>query len=535
MIYISEKKLVYLCRTFISFAFVLQLNMTRLMCSDLYKTAYDQTVKSIDISTGRADIVDCNLNNITGTSTGIKALITKETDLQDIFENIRPQDRQKFYSRVQQEKRMVVDLVSPIQSDTIYTISQRYTSNNLAQHLIGYLDIEENGLTGIEKAYNDKLKDSGQKVTVSFNVNGYGDIYGDVSTTLSENAGVLSLTIDNSLQKIAESIAKEKILNGSIVIMESRTGKIKAMASTPVYDANNVADYLKADNSPLVNKALQAYQPGSVIKPLWAAALLENGTDKDKIYQCLGYTEVDGHIYHCANHRAHGEVNLEKALVVSCNCYFIDSYIKNKDLMFKQTANRVNFGKSISLCDNYGTTAGIFPTAKNLVNTGRLSQTCFGQGDFMVTPVHIAAYMNIFATGGEYINPQIVQGIYHKELASEIEPLYKFNAKRVISQKTAKTVKEMLIKVVEDGNGSRAMPTKLAAGGKTGTAQTGKIKDNGEEIFAAWFGGFYPAQNPKYTICVMLYDGGESSYSAAPIFKDICDRIYYYEYSHWER
>jgi len=71
----------------------------------------------------------------------------------------------------------------------------------------------------------------------------------------------------------------------------------------------------------------------------------------------------------------------------------------------------------------------------------------------------------------------------------------------------------------------------LSGGGKTGTAQTGKTKENGEEIFTAWYSGFYPADNPQYAIVITIYDGGESTYTAAPLFKKICDSIYYLKFA----
>ncbi|MBR5521195.1 MAG: penicillin-binding protein 2 [Oscillospiraceae bacterium] len=521
-------KLVYL---FVVFAFILQLRMVFIICNDYYEKAIRQTVKHVNISTGRADITDCNLKKITGTEDEIKVLITSQTNLQDIYENIRPQDREKFYNRIQNETRMVVNLANPIDSETIYTTTKRYSSSNIAQHLIGYTDSDSNGLTGIEKAFDVKLKDKGEKITLSFNVNGNGDIYGDVHSSISDEAQVLSLTVDNSIQRMCESVAREYISNGSIVIMETATGKIKAMVSMPCYDANNIAASLDEPDSPLLNKALQAYEPGSVIKPLWAAAFLENGIDKEKLYECKGYTDVNGHIYHCANNNAHGMVDMEQALIVSCNCYFIDTMIENKGYIQKQYTNQVNIGRSITLCQNYTTKSGYFPRAEKLKNTGVQSAVSFGQGDFLVSPVHVAAYMNIFANDGIYVYPQIAEGMFLKETGEKTENLYNYQSKRVISQHTAETVKNMLKKVVEKGNGGRANPEYLTAAGKTGTAQTGKTDENGEEIFVSWFCGFYPGNSPEYTICVMLYDGGESSYSTTPLFKKICDNLYYLRYA----
>ena len=85
----------------------------------------------------------------------------------------------------------------------------------------------------------------------------------------------------------------------------------------------------------------------------------------------------------------------------------------------------------------------------------------------------------------------------------------------------------MLKNVVEEGAMERAKPNYLSAGGKTGTAQTGRYNENGSEILTAWFCGFYPYDNPRYTICITMYNGGESTRTAAPVFKKICDSLYY--------
>lgn len=531
----TEKKLLTVAVSFIAFAFVLELRLVAINCKDYYQSAYRQTVKSVDVSTGRAHITDCKLNRITGRESRLKALITSRTDLREIYRNIREEDRQKFYTAVQNKRKTVVDLTAPISSDTVYITEKRYSRDNIAQNVIGYLDSEGVGIAGIEKAFEDKLKDSGEKLTLSFKVNGAGDIYGDVTTDVSRDSKVLSLTLDNSLQRIRESAAKEYIPSGSVVIMERQSGKIRAMASTPVYDANNLEKYLDMDNSPLVNKALQSYEPGSVIKPLWAATLLESGYGEKAVYYCRGYTEVDGHVYHCANDRAHGEVDMAKALEVSCNCYFIDRYIKNKALIFSQMANQMHFASPLQLCQNYYTTAGTFPTAKQLKNSGRLSSVSFGQGDFLISPVHVAAYINMIANDGIYVSPKLAEGIFDAQTGRISENLYEYEGKRVITSQTAQKVKAMLENVTENGAGGRAIPSHLGGGGKTGTAQTGRKNENGDEILNAWYCGFYPAQNPKYTICITICDGGESSVTAAPLFKRICDEIYYLEFLEKER
>ncbi len=516
---------------FVLFAIVLQVNIVRIICSDYYIAAENQTKKTIQISSGRAEIVDSSFRKITGTENTLTTLVeTNTTDLQEIFNSLSEEDKAEFSSKIENYKRMVVDLEHPIENQTMYLTSKRYSENNIAQHLIGYVDIDNNGVTGIEKAFDEELKDNGEIIELKLNVNGVGDIYGDIEKEISVREDVLSLTIDNTMQRLAESVAKEYVENGSIIIMESGTGKILAMASTPVYDANEIENYLDDENSPLLNKSLLAYEPGSVIKPLWAALALEEGYSKDYMYECTGHTEVNGHIYRCFNDTAHGEIDMEEALRVSCNSYFIDLYYKDKYYSMKSMANQMNFGENIELSNNYYTSEGYFPTINELENIGQLSSVSFGQGKFLVTPIHITAYMNMFANDGKYIAPQITQGIYDSVSFELIENLYEYDEKQVISKETADIIKEMLITVAMEGNSKRAAPTYLTAAGKTGTAQTGIIKEDESEVLNAWFSGFYPADDPKYTITVHLYDGGESSYTATTIFKQICDQIYYLLY-----
>ncbi len=527
----SEKRLVYIQVFFVFVAVVLQINMVRIMCSDYYLKAENQTNKTIQISSGRAEIVDSSFRKITGTQTTLTTLVeTNTTDLQEIFNNLSKEDKTKFINQIENYKRVVVDLETPIENQTMYLTSERYSENNIAQHLIGYLDSENNGVTGIEKVFNEELKNSGEIIDLQLKVNGVGDIYGDIEKTISVREDVLSLTIDNTMQRLSESIAKEYIENGSIVIMESATGKILAMASMPTYDANNVSNYLDEENSPLLNKSLQSYEPGSVIKPLWAALSLEEGYNKDASYECKGYTEINGHRYNCFNHTAHGVIDMEEALRVSCNSYFIDLYYNNKDYLTKMMANQMNFGTAIEITNNYYTNEGYFPSLDELYNIGQLSSVSFGQGKFLVTPIHVTAYMNIFANDGKYITPQIAQGIFDSVNYELIENLYEYDEKQVISKETANIIKDMLITVAMEGNSKRAAPNYLEAAGKTGTAQTGIIKEDESEVLNAWFSGFYPADNPKYTITVHLYDGGESATTATTIFKKICDQIYYLLY-----
>ncbi len=490
--------------------------------------AEKQQYKKMVIDDSRGIITDINFNNITNTITNYKTLVTAyDTDLQDVFNALTDNEKSVFDDNIKYYKNFIAEVKYPIKNRYLYPTTQRYSDFNIAQHLVGYIDSTGNGVSGMEKIFNDQLKEANKVRTLRANVNGYGEIISKEEQIEGKQSNLLALTVDNTIQRMCEGIAKEYIPNGSIIVMECKTGKIKAMVSTPFYNANNVSLALKQDYSPLLNKALQSYEAGSVIKPLWASVYLENGYNKDKKYECTGTIEVNGHEYHCANNTAHGEINMEEALKVSCNCYFINAEIENKEFYFRQMAKNINFGDALYLTRDYKTTSGYFPTLEELDNIGQLSSISFGQGRMLLSPIHVAAYMNIFANNGIYVYPQVAQGIYNADNKELITNLYEYNQKQIISEKTAETVKNMLRTVVEEGAMGRACPEHLSAGGKTGTAQTGRYNDNGTEILNAWFCGFYPFDNPKYTICIMMHNGGESTYTAAPIFKKICDSLYY--------
>ena len=494
----TEKRLLFIVVLFTAFVFLIELNMVHINISGRYsEKAENQQTRKLAVDDGRGVITDTNFDNITNTQTAYKTLVTAyDNDLQQVFNVMTQKEKQNFYDNIQYKTNFIASITQPVKGREIYTTTNRYTDFNIAQHLVGYTDGEGNGIAGMEQVFDSQLKNASAVRYINTEINGYGQIVSRTTEKVVENdvgyPTLLSLTIDNRIQRICEGLAKEYIPNGSIVVMESDTGKIRAMVSTPFYSANNVAASLEMENSPLVNKAMQSYQAGSVIKPLWSAVLLENGYNPSKIYNCTGSTEINGHIYHCANDKAHGEVDMEMALTVSCNCYFIDAYIRNKGYSFYNTAKSVMLGEKLTLTNSYSTKSGYFPTIEEIADLGQLASISFGQGKMMVTPIHITAYMNIFATEGKYIVPQIAEGIYNADSRECVTQLYNYSARQVITAETAQQIKSMLQNVVQEGAMGRAAPQYLSAGGKTGTAQTGSSNEKGEEILTAWFCGFIP-------------------------------------------
>jgi stage V sporulation protein D (sporulation-specific penicillin-binding protein) len=233
---------------------------------------------------------------------------------------------------------------------------------------------------------------------------------------------------------------------------------------------------------------------------------------------------VAGTVIRCWKAEGHGMQTFAQAIQNSCNPAFIEIGMSvGKENFFKYVSG---FGLTEKTgIDVTGEALGIF-FDKNLYGPVENATTSFGQG-FQITPIQLITAISAVANNGKYVYPQIVQGLYDSETKKLITEYYTLSEKKILDNINAQSIKNMLQTVVKDGAMGRAAPNELSAGGKTGTAQTGKFDENGKEILTAWFCGFYPFDNPEYTICITMYNGGESTYTAAPVFKKICDCLYY--------
>ena len=194
----------------------------------------------------------------------------------------------------------------------------------------------------------------------------------------------------------------------------------------------------------------------------------------------------------------------------------------------EEYAARAGFGESTPIYGALRTARGNLPDAKTLENLGELATISFGQGKLLASPVQMAAFINIFANGGVYIAPTFVEGIVNEYTQTVTESLYAPLRRQAVDPATAEAVKTMMIHVVDEGLGKSAKPAVGGAGGKTGTAQTGRENKEGEEIMDAWFTGFYPAENPRYTIVVLLDENTHSGEDACKIFAKVADSLRFF-------
>lgn len=487
--------------------------------------------KRIDIAELRGTIYDCNMNPLTNAEyefysaakPTVKALESLKTELD-------AQELDSIRERMEKTNPVVIKT-----SDGIYNcpdiltvaVPKRYSADSLACHILGYIDSAGQGISGIEKIYNLILSEASKSVYARFTTDANGRVLlgedVEISDYTAPEKGVV-LTIDKTIQKITEEALDEsEAVCAAAVVIEIETGAIRACVSRPAFNQYNIAESLSDESSPLINRAFMPFSVGSVFKPVVAAAALENGIKEDFEYNCTGSVELSGVTFNCHKKDGHGVIDLKTAVSVSCNTYFIALAQETGAESILNTAALFGFGKENELDNNIVSYSGNLPSADEIDSKAALANLSFGQGSLTATPIQICAMTAAIANNGVYCPPYLVEGTVNED--SEMTAIRHYTEKKqIISEAVADKLKNFLLSVVEEGSGRRAKSDIVSLAGKTATAQTGSFR-NGEEIYNAWFAGFFPYEKPKYAVVIMKEDGGEGAVSCAPVFKKIAEKI----------
>ena len=389
------------------------------------------------------------------------------------------------------------------------------------------------GVSGVEKAYEDVLRGQvGVKYTV---VNSHGKMMGSYENgaydTVAHPGERLKSSLDLRIQKLGEELMKGKV--GSIVAIEPSTGEILAFVSSPTYDpnllvgrerGNNAAKMYKDPYDPLLIRPIQAYYPpGSSFKPLNALIALQDGLITPQTsYYCTG--AYKGGLPHCDE--PHGESDLARAIAVSCNTYFSSVFEKlmnvngprNIDTTFvewRKKVSRFSFGERLGIdLPNEG--KGFMPTAAlynktfgvNHWRSNSILSLAIGQGELEATPLQMANIECTIANHGFYYRPHLIKAIGDK---SVIKDEYTQRNYVGIDAQYFEPVINGMQQVVESGTARSSQIPGIVMCGKTGTAQNPHGKNH--SIFVA----FAPRDNPKIAIAVIVENGGQGAWYAAPI------------------
>ena len=510
---------------------VVCLQLTSLVVGGSVEADEVKNTRSIELSDLGAPIYDCKGRLITNGQSVYYAAAKPTSAAVSALEKMLDEDAfEKIKSKLEKGSPAVAEVLPGTEeSDDIKIIgvSKRYYVRQPAAHVVGYTDIDGNGVCGIEKSFESIFKNNRQTVSAVFSVDANGCVMpgGDITVCREgdyKNSGVY-LTLDIDIQRIVEECMDDcGIEQGAVVVLDPSSGAIRAMASRPVFDSNDPSRSLGDTDSPFVDRALSAFAVGSVFKPAIACAALEQGIDPSLTYECTGSIKVGDVEFGCYEHHEHGKVDMCGALEKSCNAYFINLAQKLNTERMIGTLSDLGFGKSITLCDGISSAAGSLPDTEQLDSPAAVSNLAFGQGTLTATPLQVAAYMSAIANNGIYITPYLVEKAVDGEKSV---CLHEARAgAHAVSEETAKRISSFLCSAVENGNGSGAKPEKVSAAGKTATAQTGRY-ENGQELYNTWFAGWFPAESPKYVIAVLKERGAGGASDCAPVFKAIADRI----------
>lgn len=520
--------------TVVLFAFSgIMVKLMQLARSPLSEASGTRSSVSVTVAQTRGTIYDCNLRPMTNTGTQyVASVIATPEAMAALADTLPPSEWESVGKSLQSGKPITLTsnvpfpLVSGIRQ---FAVPQRYTSDSLATHVVGYLS--DDGITGscgIEQAFDEELKAASGSITISYQTDGSGSalIGGDVqvSNMLFKSDAGIALTLDYELQHMVEAVAGSELSKGAVVILDPNNGDILAMASFPGFLQNNLSAYLERNDAPLFNRALASYNCGSVFKMVSTLAALESGIPLTQCFTCSGSVSVGENRIKCHHVLGHGLLDMCGGFAQSCNPYYIQLMQLTGGAPLYRMACMLGFDSPILLAKGYSTARATVPDEKTLSQESVLANVSFGQGDLLASPVHIAQMTACVVNGGFFYRPNLFRGTV--DVSGHLTPAVSDPRIQVCSSASANIVKDMMIAVVENGTGTTAQPQIGGAGGKTGTAQTGWASDNGETMVQSWFTGFYPAENPQYVITVLAEDSGQTGESTAMVFAALCDSLY---------
>ncbi|KNY24879.1 peptidoglycan D,D-transpeptidase FtsI family protein [Pseudobacteroides cellulosolvens] len=410
---------------------------------------------------------------------------------------------------------------------------KRYGEYSLLAHVLGYLNKTDHvGAAGLEKFYDNDLKASNEN-SIRIVTNANDKILQGIGCRIKRagtDGGMLGvkLTVDYHIQKITEDIMAKYSMNGAVVVEDVNTGDIVAMASSPEFNQNDVGRYLKSPLNELFNRAVASYNIGSVFKVVSAAAALESNISLGDDYICNGIIKLGDREFRCSSYDrgGHGKIGFSEAFANSCNTYFIDLGIKVGSKRLITMAEKFGFGKVTGIgSQGVDEAGGNIPSVKDSYTDGDIANMSIGQGGIMATPVQVADMIATVANGGIKNQVNIIDSIIDAD-GKEVRKVRRSGWNRVISKNTAQKLSEMMAATVEHGTGTKAKPEEnFIACGKTGSAETG-VYINGEKVVHGWFAGYFPGNNPKYSVAVFVENGKSGGQAAGPIFKEIAEGIF---------
>ncbi len=456
----------------------------------------------------------------------MKEHVYKKTSI----ERVHPYGRRLNYKKAKE--------IEDLKLDGVYLVREskrNYPYKNMLSHTLGFVGIDNQGLSGIELQYDKYL--TGKYGAIKYLSDAKGSKLKLSETYVAPQNGVnITLTINKEIQSSVEreldnAVTKYNPDNALAIAMDPNSGEILAIASRPDFDASNYKNY----SDEILNRNLpiwSTYEPGSTFKIITlSAALNENLVDLDKdTFYDSGSVRVANAKIRCWKTGGHGAQTFLQVVENSCNPGFVELGNRlGKEKLFSYIKN-FGFGSKTGI-DLNGEANGILFNL-NKVGPVELATTAFGQG-VSVTPIQQITAVSAAINGGTLYKPYIVKSLNDPETNSVIKENKKTVKRKVISKSTSKKVRRALESVVTNGSGKNAYIEGYRVGGKTGTAQ--KVKDGKYMVgnYILSFIGFMPANDPKIVVYVAInnpkkvvqYGGVVSAPIAKSILTDSIDAL----------
>lgn len=438
------------------------------------------------------------------------------------IERVHPEGRQLDYDTAEK--------INDLGYDGVYLVKEskrHYPYGQVLSHVLGYVGIDNQGLSGLELNYDEYL--TGEDGAIKYFSDGKGHRLELEEVYVAPQSGMnLTLTIDLDLQLAVEKELDNVIdmyspEDALILAMNPKTGEILAMANRPAFDPNSYQDY----SVETINRNLgiwKTYEPGSTFKIVTLAASLEEKEVNlfEDTFHDSGSVNVEGARIKCWKSGGHGTQTYLQVVENSCNPGFVALGQKlGKDRLMGYIS-KFGFGKKTGV-DLNGESTGILFSLDRM-GPVETATTAFGQG-ISVTPIQQVRAVSAAVNGGELLTPYIVKTVSEPETNATIVENTKTVVSQVISKETSDMVKYALESVVANGSGRNAYIENYRVGGKTGTAQ--KV-ENGVYLHGNYilsFIGFMPANDPEIVVYVAINNPkGITQYGgtvSAPIARNV--------------
>jgi penicillin-binding protein 2 len=553
------------------------------------RLSYNNTIKSELIAPVRGEIVDRNNKPIAINELGFKIqlaphLLSKKNmhlfnaeiellhtllpnlDVDKLIKNYKKKDSYYNHDFIDVAPFISYEEILPVYSilnlrENVHIVpapKRYYPHNEIAAHLIGYVsrankqDVEDDtllelleytGKTGIEKYYNTYLQGEAGEREIKVNAN--NQEIEELSYKPSQEDTRLTLNIDIELQTYISSLFKKKA--GAVIVM-SIDGAILSASSFPEYNLNTFVSGIsheqwnklsKSLDTPFTNKLVNGlYPPGSTIKTGLGLLYITTDLDEHWSVNCEASMPLGGRIFRCWKQHGHGKTEIKKAIRESCDDYFYKGSIIVGNKKMSDGLIRYGLGQKTGV-DLPNEFIGVVPSREwkrkkynRAWNIGETVNTSIGQGDFLVTPMQIAQFTALMASG-KLPTPSIAYKIG--------DELYTPSAQDILNddeKKKLPIIQKAMYEVCNypKGTATQYLSSKVTIAGKTGTAQVvGILQDIKERELEhemayytrshAWFTSYGPYKNPQYVVLVMVEHGGHGGAAAGEIVSLIYNKL----------